>query len=566
DFYYGDFVLPTFECKFEPIEEAVFPGQDVHVKGRLESLTGHKLSEAKIVYEVHNYSDRVLNGTLKPNADGTFDIPFKAKEGYYYIAVKVTDATGETLEFDTGFGVTGYMSVSGKLLNGDDSYEALEGVVVDSKARFEVKVTSSSKKITGAKYTYELLDSDETLVLKGEGVNGEVLELDLSGKPDGCYELMLHGATKNPGGSYPEDTVEFIKYTPGAAIPGDVPELFWRGEEAVGAGEEIAFRIGSGTHPIWAAVELYGPAKEVLWTKTVFVAKGAFDKVSLPYQKWYYDDVCFGIVFFNDYAASAYDAHYYRVKKDVDLPLTVTSFRDEARPGQEVTIELETRVGAEAVASVWDKASDAIFRNVWSTVYLRRNPASVPPRNNAVERPGGGYMAYGMYGNARYQMRYSKSTEAGIPVLSDEMEVMDAMAGRVDGVNYNSLEDDANMLVEDIDYAEETDIPDVAAREDFSGALAFEPFLRAGADGKVNFTFKTSDKLSTFKMAVFAHDNKMRNNLIEKEFKVTLPAKVDVLKPEYLVAGDEFKLTATVSSAAEREVKGKLTVYCYDGA
>ena len=556
DFYYGDFVLPTFECKFEPIEEAVFPGQDVHVKGRLESLTGHKLSEAKLVYEVRNYSDRVLNGTLKPNADGTFDIPFKAKEGYYYITVKVTDATGETREFDTGFGVTGYMSVSGKLLNGDDSYEALEGVVVDSKARFEVKVTSSGKKITGAKYTYELLDLDETLVLKGEGVNGEVLELDLSGKPDGCYELMLHGATKNPGGSYPEDTVEFIKYTPGSVIPEDVNNLFWRGEEAVGAGEEIAFRIGSGTHPIWAAVELYGPAKEVLWTKTVFVAKGAFDKVSLPYQKWYYDDVCFGIVFFNDYAASAYDAHYYRVKKDVDLPLTVTSFRDEARPGQEVTIELETRVGAEAVASVWDKASDAIFRNVWSTVYLRRNPASVPPRNNAVERPGGGYMAYGMYGNARY----SKSAEPG--VLYEDAAVVDRMASN-EVMAYAEEEAIPFQLASKV---EEAETPDVATREDFSGALAFEPFLRAGADGKVSFTFKISDKLSTFKMAVFAHDDKMRNNLIEKEFKVTLPVKVDVLKPEYLVDGDEFKLTATVSSGVESEIKGKLTVYCYDGA
>ena len=553
DFYYGDFVLPTFECKFNPIEEAVLPGQDVHIKGRVESLTGHKLSEAKIVYEVHNYSTQTLNGTLKPNADGTFDIPFKTKEGYYYIAIKVTDATGETREFNTSLAVSSYVEVDGRLLNKDESYEASTGVVVDGKAKFEVEVTSSYKKITGAKYTYKLLGPDGTSVLEGEGVNGKELELDLSGRADGCYKLKLRGTAKNPGGSYPEDTVEFIKYTPGSAIPADVPELFWRGEEAVETGGDITFRIGSGTHPIWAAVELYGPSKEVLWTKTVFVAKGAFDKVTLPYQRWYYDDVCFGLVFFNDYRVSSYDAHYYRVKKDVSLPLTVTSFRDEARPGQEVTVELETRAGAEAVASVWDKASDAIFRNVWSTVYLRQNPASVAPSRNAVERPGANnYMAYGMTGNARY------SKAAG--VLYEDAVAVDSMAGN----EVMAYAEEEAIPFQVVSKEEET--PDVAAREDFSGALAFEPFLRAGADGKVSFTFKTSDKLSTFKMAVFAHDDKMRNNLIEKEFKVTLPVKVDVLKPEYLVAGDEFKLTATVSSAAEREVKGKLTVYCYDGA
>ena len=547
DFYYGDFVLPTFECKFEPIEEAVFPGQTVHVKGRVESLTGHKLSEAKIVYEVRNYSTQVINGTLKPNADGSFDIPFKAEDGYYYITIKVTDATGETREFYTSFAVSSYVSVSGRLLNKDESYEASTGVVVDGKAKFEVKVTSSYKKITGAKYNYKLLGPDGASVLEGEGVNGKELELDLSGMADGCYKLKLKGTTRNSGRSYPEDTVEFIKYTPGATIPADVPELFWRGEEAVKTGGDITFRIGSGTHPIWAAVELYGPSKEVLWTKTVFVAKGAFDKVTLPYQRWYYDDVCFGLVFFNDYSASSYDAHYYRVKKDVSMPLTVTSFRDEARPGQEVTVELETRAGAEAVASVWDKASDAIFRNVWSTVYVRQNPASVAPSRNAVERPGSNnFIAYGMTGNARY------SKAAG--VLYEDAVAVDSMAG-------NEV-----MAYAEEEAAVEVEAPDIETREDFSGALAFEPFLRAGADGKVSFTFKTSDKLSTFKMAVFAHDDKMRNNLIEKEFKVTLPVKVDVLKPEYLVAGDEFKLTATVSSAVEREVKGKLTVYCYDGA
>ncbi len=546
-FYYGDFVPPTFECTFEPIEEAVFPGQEVHVKGRLESFTGHKLSEAELSYEVNVWGDEILSGQLKPNADGSFDISFVTRAGYHTITLEVTDATGESQEFEYSIPVSARSWVKGRLINESDSYQAANKVLVESKAKFEVEVISSSRKVTGAKYNYELFGPDKSLVFKGEGVSGEEFELDLSGKPDGCYELALTGAASNPGGSYPKDNIKFIKYTPGASIPADVPELFWRGEEAVGRGEEIAFRIGSGTHPIWAAVELYGPAKEVLWTKTVFVAKGSFDKVALPYQKWYYDDVCFGIVFFNDYEASTYEAHYYRVKKDNTLPLKITSFRDEARPGQELTIELETHPGAEAVASVWDKATEAINRNVWWTVYIRQDLATVPLKDNAVRRPSGndGVVAYGF----RYLKRADVVEEA-----VDEEAIPFALAGSVSGVN--DMKVDANSAAV---------APTAAAREDFSGALAFEPFLRAGADGKVSFTFRTSDKLSTFKMAVFAHDDKMRNSLVEKEFKVTLPVKVDVLKPEYLVAGDEFKLTATVSSVIDKDLAGKLTVYRYDG-
>ena len=551
DFYYGDFVLPTFECRFDPIQEAVFPGNTVHIKGLLESFSGHKLSEAKVSYEVSLFREMVLGGELKPNSDGTFDIPFVAKEGYYYIKVKVADATGETREFEDFVPVSNYISVYGSLLNKADSYEASAAVLTESKARVDVKLTSNSKNVSGAAYTYELFGPDKSVVLKGEGVNGEELELDLSGKADGPYRLELKGSRKNPGGSYPERSVDFIKYTPGASIPSDVAELFWRGDEAVGTGKEIAFRIGSGTHPVWAAVELYGPGKEVLWSKTVFVAKGSFDKVSLPYQMWYFDDVCFGLVFFNDYKASSYSAHYYRVRNDVSLPLKLTSFRDESRPGRELTVELETRPGAEAVASVWDKASEAICRNVWRTVYIRQNQAVMAPHNNVVQRPGTDYFGYGMI--------YRKSAGHEDYML-EEAAVADEVVTRAYAKSAN-----AAVEAELMDDAVEVE-PVVAAREDFSGALAFEPFLRAGDDGKMSFTFRTSDKLSTFKMAVFAHDGKMRNNLLEREFKVTLPVKVDVLKPEYLVAGDEFKLTATVSSSIDREISGKLTVYRYEGA
>lgn len=537
NFYYGDFVPPSFTCTFEPFENAYFPGDTVHVRGRLESFSGHKLSEARVEYIVKKYNRVVATDVIKPEADGSFDFAFVSEREYYDILLTVADATGETLGFETYLHVYDYMRIDGSLKNDAGDYKASLPVVTDSKARFMVGVTNESLPVAGARFKYELHGPYDAVVLEGEKLAGSEFELDLAGLPDGCYKLEFQSLLKNPNGRAPEDDVSFIKYTPGAVIPGDVKELFWHGPGKVAEGEDIEFCLGSGTHPVWAAVELYSPTRKVLWAKTVFIAKGSFDKVAVPYNKDFADDVCVGLVFFNDYEGFEYDAHYYIVRADSSLPLVVKSFQDEARPGTEVTVELETRPGAEAVASVWDKASDAIYRNRWDKVYVREVLAGFAPHLNAVRRPGREYdfIAYG-----RMDAGVMLEAAAPAPVMeksSDSLEEVVLMRNSVsEGV-----------------------------RSDFSGALAFEPFLKADADGILRFSFMTSDKLSTFRMAVFAHDSKVRNNLVEKEFKVTVPVKVDVLKPEYLVEGDSFTLTATVSSNVDKEMLGKLVVYRYDG-
>lgn len=559
-FYYGDYVLPSYECKFEEQKKAVFPGDTVHVKGTLQSYSGHKLSDAKVSYTIMSYGDVLGKGELAPDADGVFDIQFVAQSRYHGITVHVTDATGETLEFKTSLDVDWSRRIRANLLNVNKSIDAGGSLVFTGEsAFFDVKITSNGLPVEAARYKFTLsaVGTDGKKVLSaGESVTGEPLEVDMFAVPDGEYELRVEDTKQDRYNRLANTSISFVKYSGGKDAPEGVKYIFCKGEEKIKRGEDIVFRLGGGKHPIWAAAELYGAQKKLLWSGLVFVPKGSVKDFRIAYPDSFGDDVSLNMVFFNNYSVNRLSADYYHEIEDVSLPLEVVRLNEESCPGADVTVELSTHPGIEAVASVWDKATDALFRNNWGRFYRRVLKAERAQVEIAVEEPD--------------VFRYFRS----IPVLEDSVSELASEVVVAYGVSNKSVAANAAEGIEGrvagvaitnvYDYEMQDEPEIVSPREDFSEALYFEPFLKADAEGKIRFTFKTSDKLSTYYVAVFAHDKDVRNNLVKKELKVTLPVKVDVLKPEYLVCGDKFTLAATVSSMVEDNIPGKLTVYTFD--
>ena len=560
-FYCGDYVLPTFECKFDKMEWAVSPEDSVHFKGTLTSLSGHKLSDATITYKlVSGWRESSESGTLKPDGNGRFDIGCIVKEGYNSLEIIVADATGETLQFQNGMYVSDYMNIDAELLNKADGYQlnSYMNVLTEDVARIKVDIQSDGLNVHDAVADYSLIGPDSKVVFKGKADGGSVLELNLAGAPDGIYALKTVCGTKKFK-KY-EGTIRFLKFRPGHSIPAGVSHIFHPGESKIQEGGNISFLLGSGEHPIWAVAELCGKDNKVLLSKTVFIPKGSSEHIDIQYLPEYGDNVYLTLLFFSNYSCKRFNSPYYLEKKERELPLKVTRFTDNAAPSSEVTVELESAPGSEAVASVWDKASDAIMPNRWGRVFVPFKEAAPIMPSVMVSTPYyGSFRAYGMnrpYDAVRMEKAYAVTSAAQIPVLSDEIDIVDDAIA--EGIS-NDLQE-----IKVMGYAEEVVIPEV--RSNFSEALYFEPYLRADADGHVRFSFKTSDKLSTYRLAVFAHDSLLRNNVVEKEFKVTIPVKVDVLNPEFLYDGDRFSLTATVSSEASSDLSGKLTVYQYDGA
>lgn len=116
----------------------------------------------------------------------------------------------------------------------------------------------------------------------------------------------------------------------------------------------------------------------------------------------------------------------------------------------------------------------------------------------------------------------------------------------------------ATAVPEDTYVEDMPEVSDEDFREIFSEALAFEPFLYPNAEGRVDVTFRTSDKLSTYHVNVFAHDKVMRNAVLRKDIVVTVPVQISVTPPRYLYEEDKYVLSASVSNISDEALSGRL--------
>ena len=116
---------------------------------------------------------------------------------------------------------------------------------------------------------------------------------------------------------------------------------------------------------------------------------------------------------------------------------------------------------------------------------------------------------------------------------------------------------------ESADDVDEGAAAEVTVRSKFENALTFQPHLISDASGNLSFTFITSDKLSTYYVALYAHDKGMRNTFLREEMVVSVPVKVAVVEPQFLYVGDTYEVAASVSSNSDKPVSGWLYLYTY---
>ncbi|MCD8207265.1 MAG: hypothetical protein LUD72_04940, partial [Bacteroidales bacterium] len=108
------------------------------------------------------------------------------------------------------------------------------------------------------------------------------------------------------------------------------------------------------------------------------------------------------------------------------------------------------------------------------------------------------------------------------------------------------------------------DTSDVQVRDGMDHSTVFLPFLRSDSDGKIEFSFTTSDRASTYIVSVFAHDKDMKNAVLRREMVVSLPLELSVAQPQFLYEGDVYKLKATVSNSDEKAFEGNMVLEVYD--
>ena len=550
-FRVDEFVLPTFEIALDKRDKLFLEGDDVPVEGSVTSYSGHKLSGGRAILTVEKYGDKVFDAEQEIGTDNRFSfIVPKVLPGYYSCTVKVVDATGETIEKGTWFYIGQELSVDMTVVNAAPGEFTLKdeqtggwrwrprvqrAIVTEENIVLKLQTRDDNGNAVPVPVHYELVGVKEGTVASGESVT-------LSGVPSGIYTLKTSAEERGAKGS---TEMKILVLRPqDKEIPADVKAVFLPGQETLDG--PINVRFGSGEGTAYAQVALYGDRKEVLLSKSV-TAKEMAD-LSLDYKSSYPDAVRLQIFWFINGKSWSYGKQYRREKTKLSLPLTFTRFTDAAYPGTEYTFTLKSAAGVEALAAVWDKSIDAVAHNWWPSVTMVDYSVPSVSINASCGRVSGGGIAMNedetlevvAYGKPRLSLR-SKSAGTNAMVMEDAV----AMAPM--------MEESASFEgAADAGGADE----DIVIRSEFANALTFQPHLESAKDGTISFSFKTSDKLSTYYVRVYAHNTSMQNAIEEKEMVVSLPVKVSLLEPRFLYEGDTYIAAVTVSSIADKPVSG----------
>ena len=565
-FRVDNFVLPTFDLKFEAQDSLYMPGETVKVKGKVSSYSGHTLTGANINFRVLWWGDRSVYETKSaPEEDGSFTLSFPVRaSGVYVVEAKVTDATGETQDFRTWLYISDIIHVNINPLNGADgsfvltsdndnpSYRPIRDrhyvepprtILRGGNGIFELYVTDSDGDKVPGTITYKVTGEDKAVRMEGSVSSGDRLELDFSSLADGLY--YLDARCEVDGGRVYDNNRCIILKQEGAVIDAPVRRVFAIGKKELLPGEDIRVFFGSADGPTWAVVTLFGDCNQVLETRLLHLegergkARNSAD-IAFPYKESYPEAVRLSIFYFKYGREISWSGTFTLRPTRLDLPLAFSSFTDESAPGTLCTFTLETAPGAEALVAVFDKSIDAIAPNEWPLVKLR------------------GYSAKSVHTTT------SCGSVTGLnPFTGDVFLTSLPTAGFLEG--------EERLLEAEPVYSEargghrEVKEGDIPVRTSFRSALFFEPFLRADENGRITFSFRTSDKLSTYYVQVFAHDKEMKNATVRREMLVTMPVKVSMAEPLYLYEGDILKPSVSVSNNSDKPVPGTLTLYVYPG-
>ena len=579
-FRVDEFVLPTFTLSFDANDRLYLKGDEVVIKGRVKSFSGHSLTGADLAVKVERWGSVVLETNVQPAADGTFSFAFPAGDtGWYNAEVTVTDATGEMQEFRTGVYVSDNITVSLTMQNGaEGEFVTMEEkdepgpyryvgrrwrpspskyIATGEVARVLMEVDNSDGNKIDVPVRYELFAEDSTVVRSGKAASGEVVELNLKGLPDGLYSLVGKASERD---AKDESKCWILKVDPkGKTLDAPVRRLFLTGPEDVPMGEKIRLTMGTADGAEYAIVTLFGKGRKVLETKKVILQgvrakEGSLTTVEFDYKAEYPDAVRLQVFYFKRGEAITFDKEYSRTRTRLALPLKFESFTDKAFPGTSYTFTLKTDPGVEALAAVYDKSIDAIAGNYWPVVTLRefsvpyvsiesvcgRVSGDDPYADDLALEESEAVVAYG----AAPMMKATRSANGA---MEDRMVLAEApMAAK-----------------ESAQAADGGAAPEVTVRSKFENALTFQPHLVSDATGHLTLTFNTSDKLSTYYVALYAHDKGMRNTYLRDEMVVSVPVKVAVVEPQFLYMGDTYEVGASVSSNSDKPVSGWLYLYTY---
>ena len=536
-----DYSLPTYFMEIDPCNTMFKVGDTITVTGKIEGYSGHPLTDAdvKMIVEIKDEDDQeyklVLQRKVQALAGGLVSEWFvPEKSGRYIISFAITDQSGETLGFWTDRFVDLDAWCSHKILNHIKGGKYFLDYKIYDRDRYiinsdtlllsvDIHPASYGRGISwNIPYKFSIWDINGNEVIQHDNLYGNSLSVDLSSLEDGLYDVEAY--FDEPRGDK-WDKTRFLLMR--ESLPDGVESVFIPNDTDDPEASGIDVLVGVSTDVyLTAAVSCGGTVME---HRMIHLdGDRRLHRISFDYPVVDFEEATVGIVYARDGRLGNFKRLYPKKSRTLDLSVQAVEFKDELSPGKvyRFSFKADNPEDMEAVVSAYDASADAILRGYeaeeakWKTVSLKE-----PSPNQAFSV----YAGAGDFNN-------------GVLDFVDDVLVM--------GVSRS--------------VGSATEYVGGALRSDFNDVLCFIPHI-VSKDSTISFTVKTSDKLSTYHLNLFAHTRDMHNTFLQKDFKVTIPVKVSISQPSYLYRGDIYDVSATVSSKSA-DCDGEARIEAYEDA
>jgi hypothetical protein len=614
DIQVEEYKRPTFRIELPPVKEEVSFGDEVNLRGKVQTFSGVALTNGAVVYRILRrpffyyggpmQEEQVAEGVATTDRDGNFSFPFRPeKDGAsaslsfrsYEIIIQVTDSKGETQEARTAFSV-GDRSffLSSNLYDRADKDTAIIRIAAHTLNGEAVRVRGN--------YSFSVLEDTETegeyvegrTLLEGTFTSGEPLDRGLLSRlPSGRIRLRLSAADSK--GRTVNEQQDIIVYSLNDKRPPVFSHTWLLPHPAEYApGEEASICFGTSDKEVYLLYELFANGQHVARRQVKLSNENL--RFRIPFLHSYGDGAVASFTFIKE--GKLHTQHTTLLCKRPSRALTVKpeTFRDKLLPGSRESWKFRVSdadslpVTAEVLAGMYDASLDRLRPFAWyffpvASPYLHyarftegegllKVYDSDVAFGDRVEMPPFAFDRLNWQGALDFPARGSlymtrnKILMSSAPVAQELGEYAieeEEIAMYAD----NSRDCGTVETVQDAGVVPPPEIPSPALfplRADFSETAFFFPSLQTDSEGNVAVHFTLPESNTTWKFRMLAHTADWKYGMLTREVITQKPLMTLPNLPRFIRRGDEVRISAQIMNLSEEETEGNVRLELFDPA
>lgn len=611
-----DYKRPTFDITFEKQSGSYQLGDEVQVKGKIQSYNGVLLQNLPVKYTIKRFTfDRwmfventqIASGEVTSGEDGSFTIPvrledishFKDSESVFYryqIEATVTNVAGET-QSSTDVIMAGNRSLT---LQVDLDNRICKDKPFD--LLFEVQnLNRQPVRVEGTYRLFRAKDNDmkqleETPILSGTFISNKEMAFNWKNLPSGPY--VLKASVKDEQGrilDLDKNTVLFSSEDKRPPI--DTPVWFNSDNTEFDAVHPAKFSFGTSEKDTYVMMNVFCGDK-LLESKSLNLSDTIIHFM-YPYKESYGEGINVNFCMVRD--GKVYQEGVRLKKRFPDKTLTMKwdVFRDKLRPGQkeEWKLTIKTPQGqpanAEMLATMYDASLDKIWSksqgfNIsykriipsfrWMEGYPGNNSFNYWWNDKSLRVPSMEYDYFMLQPSINNALR---AMLPGVEVMQSASKVTVTGSIRIRGTNDAVAKDESesqmiyeaygatNARVSELkelkSSANET-LPEASAdlRTNLAETAFFYPQLRTNELGEISFSFTMPESLTRWNFRGYSHTKGMLTGTLDGEATTSKEFMLTPNLPRFVRVGDKTSVAASISNMTGKLQAGTVNMVLFD--